>query len=207
MEYNEEEFLALSGIQHFIFCKRQWALIHIEMQWEENVRTVEGHIMHERAHDDFIYETRSGIKTVRGVAVHSRTLGIYGVCDIVEFHENGSVIPVEYKKGSPKEETDADIMQLVLQAICLEEMMCKEIPFGFLYYGETRHRMRVDITNELKERAQSQTLEMHEYFNRRYTPKVKPSKSCNACSLKDICLPKLYRKQSAKQYVQGSIEE
>ncbi len=206
MEYNEDDFLALSGIQHFIFCKRQWALIHIEQQWQENIRTIEGNLMHERAHDDFLYETRNGIKTVRGVAVHSRVLGIYGVCDIVEFHEDGIVVPVEYKRGSPKE-SDADIMQLVLQVICLEEMMCKEISYGYLYYGETRHRTKVEITKELKDRASAVSTEMHDYYNRQHTPKVKPTKSCNACSLKDICLPKLHNRRSAKQYIKESIEE
>lgn len=202
-EYEEEEFLLLSGIQHFIFCKRQWALIHIEQQWEENLRTVEGTIMHERAHGDFT-EFRNGVKTVRDMAVHSRELGIYGVCDVVEIMEN-SVVPIEYKRGHPKE-SDADVMQLVLQAVCLEEMMIQPITHGFLYYGETRHRMQIDFSMQLYEKAREYTREMHAYYDRKHTPKVKVSKSCNACSLKDSCMPKLCGALSAKNYLQESIE-
>lgn len=205
-EYNEEEFLALSGIQHFVFCKRQWGLIHIEQQWQDNVHTVEGNILHDRVHDQFLYETRNGIRTVRGVAVHSRQLGVYGICDIVEFHKDESIIPVEYKKGSPKE-SSVDIMQLTLQAICLEEMMCKTINYAYIYYGETRHRLKVEITNELREQAENYVNQMHDYFNRQHTPKVKPSKSCQACSLRDLCIPKLCSKRSARQYIKESLEE
>lgn len=204
-EYNEEEFLALSGIQHFIFCRRQWALIHLEQQWEENVRTVEGRIMHERAHDGQASETRNGVRIVRELRVHSVILGIYGVCDVVEFYKD-KIIPIEYKKGSPKPH-DADEMQLLLQAMCLEEMLCQPITVGYLYYGEIRHRLKVDFTEEMKERVKAMVNEMHDYFERRYTPKVKRSKSCNACSLKELCLPQLEKAKSVNEYVQNKIEE
>lgn len=204
-EYAEDDFLALSGIQHFVFCKRQWALIHIEQQWAENLRTVEGNLMHERAHDEALDKTRNGVRTSHGLPVHSSILGIYGVCDIVEFHLEGA-IPIEYKRGAPKQ-NDADVMQLVLQTICLEEMMCETIETGYLYYGETRHRLKVDITPELRDKAILLTRQMHEYFERAYTPKVKPTKSCNACSLRNLCLPKLYARGSAQNYMRESIEE
>ena len=112
--YNEEDYLMLSGIQHFAFCPRQWALIHIENQWEENVRTVEGNIMHKRAHDGPQIETRKNLVVSRQMKVYSRYLGISGICDVVEFKkckkgEEGvhlyereglyKVHPVEYKKG------------------------------------------------------------------------------------------------------------
>ena len=86
MEYREEDYLSLSGIQHFIFCRRQWALIHIEQQWEENLRTVEGRLMHKTAHDSLKTETRGDIIITRGLPVFSKELGVYGVCDVVEFH-------------------------------------------------------------------------------------------------------------------------
>ena len=199
--YEEDEFLQLSGIQHFSFCRRQWALAYIELQWNENVRTVEGHLLHERAHDRTIAEKRGDIIVSRAMPVHSRELGISGECDVVEFHRSQGgipltgregfyqVVPVEYKRGEPKE-SDVDILQLTAQAMCLEEMMCCEIPVGYLFYGETRHRTKVDITDGMRAKVREIFCEMHQYFEKRYTPRVKRTKSCNACSLKDMCLLK-----------------
>lgn len=139
MTYSEDDCLQLSGIQHFSFCRRQWALIHLEQQWAENLRTVEGDLLHERAHDEGFAEKRRDIRTVRGLRIQSPSLGVSGSCDVVEFirDEQGVVLagqagtwrpyPVEYKRGSSKE-TDADRLQLCCQAMCLEEMLCTEIP-------------------------------------------------------------------------------
>ena len=148
-EYEEDDFLQLSGIQHYKFCKRQWALIHIENQWSDNVRTAEGRFMHENAHDVKFTEKRKNIIVSRSMPVQSRTMGISGECDIVEFirdDENGIslngregkyiICPVEYKHGAPKD-GDEDIFQLVAQAICLEEMFCTDVYTGYLYYGQT----------------------------------------------------------------------
>lgn len=217
-EYKENDFLSLSGIQHFEFCRRQWALIHIEQQWEENLRTVEGEILHKNAHDGYSFKKRGDVIVSRGMPIFSRTLGVNGVCDIVEFYrdENGvelhgregkyQAYPVEYKRGEPKE-SYADVLQLVAQAMCLEEMLCCEIREGSIFYGETRRRLKIQIDEILKEKVKEIFYEMHEMYDRRYTPKVKPSKSCNACSLKDICLPKLCKNRSAREYIQKNIEE
>lgn len=216
--YKEDEFLQLSGIQHFAFCRRQWALAYIEMQWQENVRTVEGKILHENAHDASIKEKRGDLLIVRAMPIHSREMGVSGECDVVEFHrcENGislegrdgnySVVPVEYKRGKPKED-DADILQLAAQAMCLEEMLCCIIPYGYIYYGETRHRMKAEFTDEIKEKVRSIFDEMHRYYAQQYTPKVKTSKKCNACSLKDICLPVLNKKKSVSGYIEKILAE
>lgn len=216
--YNEENFLSLSGIQHFEFCRRQWALIHIEQQWQDNLRTVEGEILHERAHDNLIKEKRSGLIITRGMAVFSKSLGINGVCDVVEFHKDKDgvsifgreglykPIPVEYKRGKPKED-DIDILQLTAQAMCLEEMLYCEINTGYMFYGETNHRQKIEITSELKKRVAEIYKEMHQIYDRRYTPKVKPSKKCKACSLANICLPRLCVKLSVKDYIDRSLEE
>lgn len=161
--YEEDEFLQLSGIQHFAFCRRQWGLAYIELQWQENVRTVEGKLMHERAHDASIAEKRGDLVISRAMPVKSRELGISGECDVVEFHrcEEGiplagreglyQVIPVEYKRGSPKV-TDVDMLQLTAQVLCLEEMLCCHISFGYLYYGETKHRKKIEISEELRQK-------------------------------------------------------
>lgn len=218
MEYREEDYLMLSGIQHFAFCRRQWALIHIEQQWMENEHTVEGGLVHLRAHDPYLKEKRKDVIVSRGLPVFSRTMGISGVCDIVEFHraEEGvplhghrgmfRIYPVEYKKGSPKD-TEMDILQLTAQALCLEEMLTAQVQEGALYYAQTRRRDKVEFTEELKERTRAMFREMHQLYDKRYTPRVKWSKSCNACSLKDVCLPKLGKTESVKDYVHGRVME
>ena len=216
--YKEEEFLQLSGIQHFEFCRRQWALAYIEMQWKENVRTVEGRILHENAHDAGIKEKRGDTLIVRAMPIHSREMGVSGECDVVEFHkvQDGiklsgkegfyNVIPIEYKRGNPKTD-DSDILQVAAQAICLEEMLCCTIPYGFIYYGEIRHRMKIEFTDEIREKVRKMFAEMHRYYEQRYTPKVKISKKCNACSLKDIFLPVLNKKKSVSGYIDRIISE
>lgn len=214
----EEDYLALSGLQHFAFCRRQWALIHIEQQWQDNLRTVEGDLMHRRAHDEAIREKRGTILILRGLSVSSPTLGISGKCDVVEFHQDPAGIslhqeeglwlpyPVEYKRGSPKEH-QADELQLCAQAICLEEMLCCKIPEGALFYGETRRRVVVPFTLPLRQQVYTMTEEMHQLYCRGYTPKVKPSKGCYACSLKDLCLPALMKSKKLDSYLQKAMED
>ena len=216
--YEEEEYLQLSGIQHFAFCRRQWALVHIELQWAENVRTVEGRLLHEKAHTVTSREKRGDIIISRAMPVSSRELGISGECDIVEFHrcEEGislqgydgryDVIPVEYKKGKPKS-SHVDILQMAAQGMCLEEMLCCEIPYGYLYYGDTRHREKIALTQEIRDEVRDTLREMHDYFRRKYTPKAKWNKGCQACSLKDLCLPVLGKKKSAQSYVDAHVQE
>ncbi len=196
-------------------------MIHIENQWEENLRTIEGKIMHERAHEGPTLESRKNILISREMRVFSTKLGITGICDVVEFKkttkEEGislygredyyKVYPVEYKKGEAKED-DVDRLQLVAQAMCLEEMMCTKIEYGYLYYGKTKRREKVEISEALRERVEKICEEMHDLFEKQYTPKVKwKPKSCNACSLKEICVPKLLKKRLVHEYILNSIEE
>lgn len=216
--YSEDEFLQLSGIQHFAFCRRQWALSYIEQQWSDNVRTVEGHLMHNKAHDNSIREKRGNLLISRAMPICSRSMGVSGECDVVEFHrsKNGislhgedgvyQVIPVEYKRGKPKIGHE-DVVQLAAQGMCLEEMLCCEISYGYLYYGETRHREKIEFSQELRAEVCGMFEEMHRYFEQRFTPKVRYSKACNACSLKDICLPVLGKNKSAVDYIQSHLEE
>lgn len=218
MEYREEDFLLLSGIQHFVFCKRQWALIHIERQWQENIRTIEGNILHEKVHDSTIKEKRGALIISRGMSVFSRTLGITGTCDIVELHKSPDgisifgrdgrykPIPVEYKKGKPKD-NDSDVLQLCAQAICLEEMLLCDIPEAFLFYGEIKRRLKIIFNNELRKKVKKICKEMHDLFNRRHTPKVKLSKSCKACSLSKLCIPKLCKNPSVSYYINKNLME
>lgn len=218
MMYDDDNILSISGIQHFVFCRRQWALIHLEQQWAENLLTVSGEIMHERAHDNSFTETRNGIITSRGMQVVSYELGIYGVCDVVEFipSESGAaihgksgrykIIPVEYKHGEPKE-TDADILQVAAQALCLENMFCTKIDELNIFYGKTKHRQRIEFSDEIRNRLIEVIDEMHLLYERRYTPRVKQNKNCRACSLKNLCLPRLTKIKSVNKYVSDMLEE
>ncbi|MFR1831976.1 MAG: CRISPR-associated protein Cas4 [Lachnospiraceae bacterium] len=218
MGYQEEDYLMISGIQHFQFCKRQWALIHIEQQWAENIHTVKGELMHKKAHDPYLTEKRKDVLTVRALPVSSRVLGISGECDVVEFQksEDGihlfghrgtyKIYPVEYKKGKPKD-SEEDILQLTAQAMCLEEMFSAEIPAAALYYGETRRRQEIEITKELRQKVRDITAKMHQYYDRRYTPKVRTSKKCASCSLKELCIPKLEKAGTVKAYIEHALEE
>ncbi|HHX62030.1 MAG TPA: CRISPR-associated protein Cas4 [Epulopiscium sp.] len=218
MEYSQKEYLMLSGIQHFAFCRRQWALIHVENQWQENYHTAIGNVFHEKAHDNTFVEKRGDIITSRAIPIHSTELKISGECDIVEFRKNLNGVeingyeglyipyPIEYKKGSPKK-TDIDILQLVAQVICLEEMFLCDIDRGYIYYGKTRHREEVVISDELKNKVRMMVKEMHMIFKEGYTPKVRLTKACNACSLREVCLPELSETRSVKSYIEKNIKE
>ncbi len=217
MDYKEEEYLQISGLQHFCFCRRQWALIHIEQLWAENLRTVEGNLLHERAHDGTAKERRGGVLITRDMRVFSAVLGISGNCDVVEFQLSTAGIPlsgkeglwrpypVEYKHGAPRKD-HANELQLCAQAMCLEEMLCCEIPEGAIYCGETRHREKFFLTQELRQEVRDCLLEMHQLYTRQYTPKVKRTKACNACSLKELCVPLLMKKYSVDNYLKEHLE-
>lgn len=218
MEYQEDDYLMISGIQHFAFCRRQWALIHIEQQWAENVHTVVGELMHKKAHDPYVVEKRKEVLIVRALPVSSKTLGVSGECDVVEFHKcpdgvklhgHGGlyqIFPIEYKKGKPKK-SEEDILQLAAQALCLEEMFSCVIKRGAVFYGETRKREEITLTEELRQRVKTMFQEMRQYSQRSYTPKVKWSKSCNGCSLKELCMPVLGKTASVKDYIGRAIRE
>lgn len=218
MTYSEDEYLLLSGIQHFAFCRRQWALIHLEQQWDENLRTMDGNLMHERVHDGEIREKRGELIVARAMALSSARLGLSGVSDAVEFYQDSAgvsifgmegkyrVVPIEYKRGGPKDD-DCDALQLTAQALCLEDMLCCKIPYGFLYYGKTRHRIKVVLDETLRARTETLVNEMHDLYRKRRTPSVKRKKACNACSLKHICLPNLERAKQASVYVRETLIE
>jgi CRISPR-associated exonuclease Cas4 len=218
MVYNEEDYLQLSGIQHFLFCRRQWALIHIEEQWKENLLTTEGMILHKRTHNEALSEMRGDILILRGLRVSSASLGISGQCDVVEFHrdENGVTIqgrvglwrpfPVEYKRGRPKS-NQCDEVQLCAEAMCLEEMLNVSVCNGALFYGETRRRTDVQFNDDLRKIVRDSFEEMHQLFSRGYTPKVRTGKWCNSCSLEDVCMPVLSKRKSVKEYISDKLCE
>jgi CRISPR-associated exonuclease Cas4 len=218
MPYDNEDFLTISGLQHFTFCSRQWALIFIECIWDDNTLTASGTLMHERVHNPLENEKRGNLITARDMPVFSHELRVRGKCDVVEFcadnkgvsvsGENGLWLPrpVEYKRGRPKK-NDSDRLQLCAQAMCLEEMLlCPPIETAYLYYGETRRREAVSLNTDLRERVKESLSEMHELYIRRHTPRVKQKKECVSCSLKDYCLPKLPI-QSVRTYIDRKLGE
>lgn len=216
MAYNDDDLLSVSGIQHFVYCRRQWGLIHIEQQWAENLLTVDGKIMHERVHDSTLVQSRKGVLTSCGMSVVSYELGLYGVCDAVEFIPSSdgaklhgregryAVVPVEYKHGEPKE-TDADILQVAAQAACLEDMLCTKIRELDIFYGQTKRRQRLEFSEEIRSRLKEITEEMHALYRQRHTPRVKQNKNCRACSLKDLCLPKLTKIKTVDKYISDAL--
>ena len=219
MDYKQDDsYLLLSGIQHFQFCPRQWALIHIEQQWQENVRTVEGQHLHQKADDPYVREKRKDKLTVRGMAVKSESLNISGQCDVVEFVEHPTgvslhgtpglyrPIPVEYKRGKPKVGKE-DELQLAAQAICLEEMFLCPIDEGYLYYHETKHRHQVMLSDALKDEVRKIVRKMNDYYRTRYTPRVKTGPHCKSCSLQNICLPELMVRESVTTYLERRLKD
>lgn len=214
--YSDDSLLPLSGVQHYAFCPRQWALIHVEQQWSENARTVDGEYMHARCHDEEIRERRGDLLIVRGLRVVSHSLGLSGTCDVVEFRrsqrgvrlsgEDGfwTLLPVEYKRGSEKI-GEEDRIQLCAQAMALEEMFCCELASGYLYYGATRSRESVSLDESLRSITEEVARRMHDDFRRGITPPARRKKSCQACSLKERCLPGLLKRQSVAAYMDSIL--
>ncbi|QEP43032.1 CRISPR-associated protein Cas4 [Ectothiorhodospiraceae bacterium BW-2] len=211
--YSEDELLQLSGLQHLAFCSRQWALIHIEQQWQENRYTAEGQILHQRA-DSGSHEKRGDTITVRSLRLQSLRLGLSGIADVVEFHRVTSggcplphhrglwqPYPVEYKRGRKKRE-DWDEVQLCAQALCLEEMLQVSLGEGSLYYGQTHRRVKVTFTEALRQRVEALAAQMQQLWQQQQTPAAQPDAKCEHCSLYDRCLPDGVAGRSAKSYLQ-----
>lgn len=207
MSIREDEFIPLSALQHYLYCERQCALIHLDRVWEENVFTAEGRILHNRAHSGQT-ESRKNIKTAASLILSSKQYGISGVADIVEFHQTGKgwqPYPVEYKRGRPKV-SDADRVQLCAQALCLEEMLNVSIIEGALYYGQTHRRQTVIFDQALRQATEIAIAAVHRLFTQTKLPHSVNDKRCKACSLSGKCLPELLSDNS-ETYLQALLEE
>lgn len=220
IQFDEDELLPISALQHISFCERQCALIHIEGIWAENRLTVEGNLLHERAHEADS-ENRSGLHVARGMRLRSLRLGLIGMADVVEFRlltneTKGEGVrlpnleglwrpfPVEYKRGRPKL-SNCDEAQLCAQAICLEEMLHVRISDGALFYGEPRRRQEVEFTTELRSATEALALRLRELIKAGRTPEPVYDKKCENCSLADLCLPKALERQSVAQYISQEL--
>ncbi len=212
------EYLSLSGIQHFAFCQRQWALIHVEQQWEENILTFRGQELHRRTNDPFVVEKRKDKVIARAAPIVSHTLGLYGVADVVEFERSESGIslegrrglwwpvPVEYKAGRPKP-NNCDTLQLCAQAICLEEMFGIALEKGHIFYGKVRKRLDVLLDDELRYETTRTASLMHDMFEAGITPSANYTNQCDKCSLIEQCMPKLSKRRRVENYLLKAMED
>lgn len=185
---DESRLLSLSALQHYLYCPRQCALIHIDGLWAENRLTIEGRHLHEKA-DSAEGRTRGGVRIARALWIRSTRLGIVGRADVVEFPATGPPRPVEYKRGRPKS-IDSDRVQLCAQALCLEEMLGAAIDEGDLFYGRTRRREVVPFDMALRAKTVDTIARVRALIDLGVTPRAKYEKQkCDHCSLRDLCLP------------------
>lgn len=215
MAYSDEDYIAISGLQHLAFCKRQWGLIHLEQEWTENFLTAEGRIMHERV-DSGYQEFRRGVKQYSGLHIKNSELGLYGRMDVLEVEKtegptieipwiglsgNWNLRPVEFKHGKPKE-NDVDAVQLCAQAFCLEEMTGLHIDEGSIYYCEIRRRAEVEFTKNLRLATKNLILEAHRLLADGKLPAIEKNHHCKSCSLFEFCMPRINSKSKLQCYHQ-----
>ena len=215
--FSDEDLLQISGLQHLMFCERRWALIYMEMEWEENVRTVEGKQLHESVHKQGA-STRSGVRVARGLRLRSLSLGLTGQADLVEFHasDDGAPIPglsgrwlpypVEYKRGRKRYE-NADEAQLCAQALCLEEMLGVTVLKGAIFYGQPRKRSEIDLYFALRGEVSRLCSRARELYSNQTIPSPRLGRHCSNCSIEDICMPNLAAVDKSAEYVTGLLNE
>jgi len=199
----DQYYLPISALQHYAYCPRQFALIHVEQSWVENLFTAEGKELHKKV-DAGETETRKGFRYERSVDLVSHTLFIVGKSDLIEIHRGSPPIyfPVEYKRGKAKIE-DWDRVQLCAQALCLEEMHSITVEKGAIWYWETRVRDQVDFTAELRGKTMSFIHEAHKLMEEGYTPRPTNQKNrCRNCSLQQICQPNNFLHDHSVTYIE-----
>lgn len=221
MAYSEDEMLMLSGIQHYVFCPRQWALIHIEQQWEENRLTAEGELLHQNVDNPAYRQKNGGVVTLRRVAIASRELGLTGFSDAVELLPSNEstnavrhpkypgywkLVPVEYKRGHVKPDK-RDEVQVAAQALCLEEIYHICVPIGAIYYGEEHTRRTIAIDEPLRQFTRQCAEEMHQIYQCGITPRAEYKAHCQSCSIKDVCMPKLSSRCTVEAYLKTNLYE
>ena len=217
--YTEDDMLMLSGIQHFAFCPRQWALIDIDQQWDDNRLTIEGEILHKHVDDPFYRQKMGDVICLRTVSIASKELGLYGYSDIVELYPSDSSenaithpnypgywlpYPVEYKHGKPKPDY-TEAVQLCAQAICLEEQYEIHIPEGAIYYGEIRQREVVTFDDDIRSNVHALAEKMHAMYDSQKVPYMPQRPCCRSCSIKDICMPEASAAQTVSNYLKNNL--
>jgi CRISPR-associated exonuclease Cas4 len=197
-----DEAVPISALQHYAFCPRQFALIHVEQVWAENRFTAEGRLLHERV-DSCVAEQRKGMRYERGVSLISQRYGITGKMDLLEIEAGDSprFFPVEYKRGKPKVES-WDRIQVCAQALCIEEMRNARVEEGAIWYWEVRRREPVLIDEALRSATIAAIEGARALLDLRKTPKpIDDKKRCRACSLYDLCEPDMFRRDHSNRYI------
>ncbi|MFZ2148811.1 MAG: CRISPR-associated protein Cas4 [Sedimentisphaerales bacterium] len=207
--HSVDDFIMLSALQHYAFCERQCALIHIEQVWQESGLTAEGRIMHDHVHEQG-NESRGSMRIARGVPLRSLRLGLIGKADVVEFHrvdkKSWQPFPVEYKRGKPKVD-HCDKIQLCAQAMCLEEMLNASVPEGAIFYGRTRRRLDVTFDQLLRSETEETANKARQLITSGITPPPVYEKRCKSCSLIGECMPKTVgKKSSVKRYLEQMVK-
>lgn len=188
----DDDPIMISALEHWSYCPRQCALIHVEQTFDENLYTMRGQAVHKRV-DEPESETVDGVRVERAVPLWSKRLGLIGRADVVEFH--GVVpYPVEYKHG-PRREQEHDDLQLCAQAICLEEMTAKAVPGGAIYHHSSRRRREVAFTSELRERVAEVVTHIRAMLQAKTLPPPVNDARCKHCSLIEACLPSVIGEQ------------
>lgn len=216
--YSEDDLLMISGIQHFLYSERQWALIHVEQQWRDNYQTFAGRELHSRVDDPFIKEKRGDLVVSRSLPVSSRRLGVYGICDAVEWHrdDSGVAIPhhkgkylptvIEYKRGKAKLD-HSDELQVAAYVMCLEEMLQCHLSSGELFYFKTRRRTHVEVSDDIRSELIATVERMHNYFDHGYTPPVTEKDDGKTSSLDEIVPPEIFQGGQASSYIEKRLDE
>ncbi len=184
---NDDSPIAISALQHYAYCPRQCALIHVEQVFDDNIYTARGQAVH-RLVDTPGYEISAGVKVERALPLWSDRLGLIGKADVVEFHPGGAVFPVEFKHGRKRDKIQDDI-QLAAQAMCLEEMLGVTVRRGAIYHASSRRRREVEITPELRGAVEATVNAVREMIDKRVLPPPVNDERCRACSLIDACQP------------------
>lgn len=199
MSYSEEDLIPISYLSQYYYCQRRAGLLLLEEQWNDNVHTAEGSVLHERVHSGS-HESRGEIIVTRGLYLRSIEIGLAGIADSVEFHASDEgfefpwmkgrwyVYPVEYKHGKRRDEIEYEV-QLCAQAICLEEMANCKIQWGYIYYGADRRRKQVILDDELRSKVWEGAESLHKMMKSKITPHAIRSPKCRECSMVDVCLP------------------
>ncbi|MCP4235340.1 MAG: CRISPR-associated protein Cas4 [Aestuariibacter sp.] len=208
MREDDNQSIMISALQHYAFCPRQFALIHLEQVWAENFFTAHGNQLHERV-DSSEPEQRGNTRFERSVAVKSQQLQLTGKLDLLEIEGNPPTryFPVEYKRGKPKQE-DWDKVQLCAQALCLEEMRGIKIDEAALWYWQVRKRFPVELDKSLRSETLSMIDGAHQTMLSGKTPApTKDKRKCRACSLLDLCEPETFRVDHSSEYIEEIFGE
>lgn len=186
--------IPLSALNHYLYCSRRAALIHVEGIFTENQHTLRGDIVHE--HSDLAgYEIVKGVTLLRALPVWSERLGLNGKCDIIEQRADGTLFPVEFKLGR-RRQWENDDAQLCAQALCLEEMFRTSIPSGAVFHVDSKRRRDVEFTPELRTLTERAIAELHAMMNSGVVPPAEFKPACEECSLFKTCLPKATARDS-----------